>query len=98
MVHVFKNNGILGKIKHSNEYKTLENKLILKNYRMENKRIAYRMLKLKYGNAKLSNIWKYEYMKSVLGVLLLLVQVSWFYSCLYKLYYIVLSKLNEVNK
>ena len=98
MVHVFKNNGILGKIKHSNEYKTLENKLILKNYRIENKRIAYRMLKLKYGNAKLSNIWKYEYMKSVLGVLLLLVQVSWFYSCLYKLYCIVLSKLNEVNK
>ena len=52
-------NNLLGtyfqKIKHSNEYKTFENKLITKNLPRPNKLKEYKIFKLKYEN----NVWKY---------------------------------------
>ena len=47
-----------GKIKHSNEYKTLEDKSITKTYQISNKWIEYKICELNGGNTKLSNVWK----------------------------------------
>ena len=56
------------KIKHSNDYKTLKNKSVTKNHWMQNKLLEYKIFELKYGNTKLSNVWKHKKVRSVLVV------------------------------
>ena len=51
---------MFGKIKHLNEYKTFENKLTTKKHGIQKKWIEYKTFELKYGNTKLTNVWKYK--------------------------------------
>ena len=44
----FKSNQMFEKIKYFNIYKTLRNKSITRNYRIQNKSIDYKIFKLKY--------------------------------------------------
>ena len=44
----FKSNQMFEKIKYFNIYKTLRNKSIIRNYRIQNKSIDYKIFKLKY--------------------------------------------------
>ena len=48
------------KVKHLNEYKTFKNKSNIKTYWTRSKWIKYKIFKLNYGDAKLSNVWKYK--------------------------------------
>ena len=50
------------------ERKTLENKLIAKDHQIPNKWTEYKILELKGGNIKLSNVLKYNQVKLVLAV------------------------------
>ena len=49
---------MFGKIKHLNKYKTFKNKLITKKHGIQKKLIKYKIFELKYGNTKLTNVWK----------------------------------------
>ena len=51
---------MFGKIKLLNEYKRFENKLITKKHQIQETWIEYKIFKLKYGNAKQSNVRKYQ--------------------------------------
>ena len=49
---------MFGKIKHLNKYKRFKNKLITKKHGIQKKLIKYNIFELKYGNTKLTNVWK----------------------------------------
>ena len=59
---------VVEKIKHSNDFKTFKNKSVTKNHWMQNKWLEYKIFELKYGNTKLSNVWKYKKVRLVLAV------------------------------
>ena len=56
------------KVKHLNEYKTFKNKSNIKTYWTRSKWIKYKIFKLNYGNAKLSNVWKYKKVRLMLSI------------------------------
>ena len=51
---------MFGKTKHLNECKTFENKLITKKTWNTKEMNRVQIFELKYGNAKLTNVWKYK--------------------------------------
>ena len=51
---------MFGKMQLLNEYKRFENKLITKKHQIQERWIEYKILKLKYGNAKESNVRIYQ--------------------------------------
>ena len=67
-VCVFESNRMLGKTKHSNEYKTIEKYWLQKKQWIQNKQLEYKTFQLKYENTKLLNFEKYESVSSVLAV------------------------------
>ena len=46
---------------------SVQNKLITKDHRMQNEWTEYKIFELKYGNRKLSNIWKYNQVRLILA-------------------------------